>query len=223
MKGGAKTPHSPKSASRKKNSPPNEGGTHAKQVKAALKFQEEHMRQQKKLERHNEIRRRASVICLGIDEINKHVAAVKAASEEKRTSLLFKTNNDIAFKNAIFSNMMEVIVYLDDFKKEYCVDFFLQDHMVPFYEQTLLPQVESVIKDFTKMYEIITIIFSNTTKKNFLDILTSNVERIFGTEGANYYHSKRVIGMYTEMYLAHRSSMLISPNSPRRSVRRKCN
>jgi len=221
MKGGAKTPHSPKSATRKKNSPPNEGGTHGLRVKAALKNQEEHMRQQKKVARHNEIKRRASMICLGIDEINKHVAAAKAASEEKRTSLLFKTNNDVKFKEAIFNNMMEVIVYLDDFKKEYCVDFFLEDHLVPFYEQTLLPQVESVIKDFTKMYEVIMIIFTNTTKKNFLDILTSNVERIFGTEGADYYHSKQVIGMYTEIYLAHRSSIPNSPNSPQRSVRRK--
>ena len=81
MKGGAKKPPSPRST-RKKNSP-NEGGTHAKQVKAALKFQEEHMRQQKKLERHNEIKRRASVICSGIVEVKKHIAALKTASEEE--------------------------------------------------------------------------------------------------------------------------------------------
>jgi len=71
------------------------------------------------------------------------------------------------------------------------------------------------------MHEIIMVIFANTTKKNFIDILTSNVERIFGTEGDAYYQSKEIVGMYTEMYLAHRSNIPNSPNSPRRSVRRK--
>lgn len=55
---GAKKPPSPRST--RKNNSPSKDGIHGEQVKAALKNQEKHMRKQKKLERHNEIKRRAA-------------------------------------------------------------------------------------------------------------------------------------------------------------------
>ena len=194
------------------------GNVHTKQMNLAFKSQEAFAKEQLKMKRKNDIKRRIEKICVDVAELHKAISDTETKSKkEGRLTFRFKTGNTVAFKQSLVAYMMMGVENLDSIKREFCdVEPTIEEHMYADFEYGLDLQ-EGFILEFNIMNKLFTMAFDNCTKNNFLTLLHAAVTKLYAKHNERRHFFIRSLQKQIEAaYLEHHTGK----NSPNRSSSR---